>query len=205
MVFRAKHNRYLAVMNDCGPASAVEIAERCCKNIERYTKFTVSAGVGGRVEETSELPDSYRQAHRALAHHLFTGGNAAIMYDDVHQNGSQEPLALEYKDGAAGTALRQCQPDRRNSVSHFRNAAESGSPGIIPIICSFCMRSWPHQRSAPSMSLVPYGEIQPLIQRFRAVQGTAGLPLATLQRLLLELCTEGPPWCAGAACPKGRR
>ena len=69
-----------------------------CRNIEHYTKFTVSVGVGGRVEEISELPDSYRQAHRALSHHLFTEGNAAIMYNDIHQSGSQEPLALEYKD-----------------------------------------------------------------------------------------------------------
>lgn len=85
-------------MGDAAAASPVEIAEQCCRNIERYTKFTVSVGVGGRVEQTSELPESYRQANRALAYHLFTEGNAAIMYDDLLQAGSQEPLTLEYKD-----------------------------------------------------------------------------------------------------------
>ncbi|MCE3199700.1 response regulator [Paenibacillus sonchi] len=190
-VFRARHNRYLAVMNDTGPVSPIEIAERCCRNIERYTKFTVSVGVGGRVEETSELPDSYRQAHRALAHHLFTEGNAAIMYDDLHQTGSQEPLALEYKDelllalrsgnaGRAGTILSAIAETLQSLISR-QNPDYLLS--LYDELAASAIRTF--------YELVPYRDIQPLIQRFRAVQGTAGLPLASLQRQLLALCTEG--------------
>lgn len=39
--------------------------------------------------------------------------------------------------------------------------------------------------------LVPFADIQPLVLRFKAVRGTAGLPLASLQRQLLALCMEG--------------
>ncbi|MBP2115200.1 response regulator [Paenibacillus silagei] len=205
VVFRAKHNRYLAVMNDCGPASAVEIAERCCKNIERYTKFTVSAGVGGRVEETSELPDSYRQAHRALAHHLFTGGNAAIMYDDVHQNGSQEPLALEYKDELL-LALRSGNVSRTGSIlSAISESLQNLSSGHNPDYLLVLYEELAASAIRTFYELVPYGEIQPLIQRFRAVQGTAGLPLATLQRMLLDLCTEGAALVRRSSLSEGQK
>lgn len=190
-VFRARHNRYLAVMNDTGPVSPIEIAEQCCRNIERYTKFTVSVGVGGRVEETSELPDSYRQAHRALAHHLFTEGNAAIMYDDLHQTGSQEPLALEYKDELL-LALRSGNAGRADAIL---SAISETLHTLISRQNPDYLLSLYDELAASAIrtfyELVPYRDIQPLIQKFRAVQGTAGLPLASLQRQLLALCTEG--------------
>ncbi|OMD48791.1 DNA-binding response regulator [Paenibacillus borealis] len=191
VVFRARHNRYLAVMGDTAAASPVEIAEQCCRNIERYTKFTVSVGVGGRVEQTSELPESYRQANRALAYHLFTEGNAAIMYDDLLQAGSQEPLTLEYKD-------------------ELLLALRSGNAGRTSVILSAISATLEHQGSRHNpdyllslydelaasairtfYELVPFADIQPLVLRFKAVQGTAGLPLASLQRQLLALCMEG--------------
>ncbi|CQR54327.1 response regulator [Paenibacillus riograndensis] len=190
-VFRARHNRYLAVMNDTGPVSPIEIAEQCCRNIERYTKFTVSVGVGGRVEETSELPDSYRQAHRALAHHLFTEGNAAIMYDDLHQTGSQEPLALEYKDELL-LALRSGNAGRADAI--LSAIAETLHPLISRQNPDYLLSLYDELAASAIRTfyeLVPYRDIQPLIQKFRAVQGTAGLPLASLQRQLLALCTEG--------------
>ncbi|WP_051052245.1 response regulator, partial [Paenibacillus sonchi] len=162
-VFRARHNRYLAVMNDTGPVSPIEIAEQCCRNIERYTKFTVSVGVGGRVEETSELPDSYRQAHRALAHHLFTEGNAAIMYDDLHQTGSQEPLALEYKDELL-LALRSGNAGRTGTIL---SAISETLQSLISRQNPDYLLSLYDELAASAIrtfyELVPYRDIQPLI------------------------------------------
>ncbi|GJM67956.1 hypothetical protein HMSSN036_01720 [Paenibacillus macerans] len=152
VVFRARHDRYLAVLNDTSvsrPFSPIEIAEQCCRNIERYTKFTVSIGVGGRVEEISELPDSYRQAHRALSHHLFTEGNAAIMYDEIHQSGSQEPLALEYKDELL-LALRSGNVSRTGAIlSAISETLQSLISRQIRITSSVCTMSWPLQPFAP--------------------------------------------------------
>ncbi|MEK5235716.1 response regulator [Paenibacillus sp. FSL L8-0470] len=191
VVFRARHNRYLAVMGDAAAASPVEIAEQCCRNIERYTKFTVSVGVGGRVEQTSELPESYRQANRALAYHLFTEGNAAIMYDDLLQAGSQEPLTLEYKDELL-LALRSGNAGRTSvilsaiSATLERQGSRHNPDYLLSLydeLAASAIRTF--------YELVPFADIQPLVLRFKAVQGTAGLPLASLQRQLLALCMEG--------------
>ncbi|MFD3257225.1 response regulator [Paenibacillus lentus] len=191
VVFRTDHDRYLAVLNDTGSSSPIEIAEQCCRNIERYTKFTVSVGVGGRVEEISELPDSYRQAHRALSHHLFTEGNAAIIYDDLHQSGSQEPLALEYKDELL-LALRSGNAVRTDAI--LTAISETLQERISRQNPDYLLSLYDELAASAIRTLyemVPYSDVQPLIQNFRAVQGNAGLPLASLQRQLLALCTEG--------------
>ncbi|WP_339264846.1 response regulator [Paenibacillus sp. FSL K6-1330] len=191
VLFRARHDQYLAVLNDTGPSSPIEIAEQCCRNMERYTKFTVSVGVGGRVEEISGLPDSYRQAHRALSHHLFTEGNAAIMYDDFLQSGSQEPLALEYKDELL-LALRSGNAVRTDAMlSAISEALQKRISRQNPDYLLSLYDELAASAIRTLYEMVPYSEIQPLIQRFRTVQGTAGLPLASLQRQLLVLCTEG--------------
>lgn len=191
VLFRARHDQYLAVLNDTGPSSPIEIAEQCCRNMERYTKFTVSVGVGGRVEEISGLPDSYRQAHRALSHHLFTEGNAAIMYDDILQSGSQEPLALEYKDELL-LALRSGNVVRTDAMlSAISEALQKRISRQNPDYLLSLYDELAASAIRTLYEMVPYSEIQPLIQKFRVVQGTAGLPLASLQRQLLALCTEG--------------
>ncbi|SET70562.1 response regulator [Paenibacillus sp. NFR01] len=191
VVFRARHDRYLAVMNDTEAFSPIEIAEQCCRNIEQYTKFTVSVGVGGRVTEISELPDSYRQAHLALAHHLFTEGNAAIVYNDIHQSGTQEPLALEYKDELL-LALRSGNVSRTESIL---SAISETLQSLVSRQNPDYLLSLYDELAASAIrtfyELVPYPDIQPLIQRFKAAQGPSGMPLASLQRQLLALCKEG--------------
>lgn len=191
VVFRARHDRFLAVINDPGSLHPVEIAELCCRNIEQYTKFTVSVGVGGRVEEVSELPDSYRQALRALSHHLFTEGNAAIGYNDIQPSDSQEPLALEYKDELL-LALRSGNAGKTGTIlSAISDTLQKGGSRHNPDYLLSLYDELAASAIRTFYEMVPYPDIQPHIQRFRAVQGTAGLPLASLQRQLHALCTEG--------------
>lgn len=191
VVYRARHDRYLAVLNDTGSLRPIEMAEQCCRNMEQYTKFTISVGVGGRVEEISELPDSYRQAHQALSHHLFTEGNAAILYEDIHQSGSQEPLALEYKDELL-LALRSGNAERTSAIlaaisDTLQRLISRQNPdyllSLYDELAASAIRTF--------YELIPYADIQPLIQTFRSVQGASGTPLVSLQQQLLVLCREG--------------
>lgn len=192
VVFRAGQDRYLAVLNDTGPPSSpIEIAERICLNIERHTKFTVSVGVGGRVEEIGELPDSYRQAQRALSHRLFTEGNAAIPYADIRQSESQEPLALEYKDELL-LALRSGHVGRTEAI--LSAISESLQKRVSRHNPDYLLSLYDELAASAIRAfyeMVPYADIQPLVQKFRTAQGTAGLPLAALHRQLHALCAEG--------------
>ncbi|GIP18617.1 hypothetical protein J40TS1_42590 [Paenibacillus montaniterrae] len=205
VVFRTSHDRHLAVLNDTVAASPIEIAEQICRNIERYTKFTVSIGVGSRVEEISELPDSCREAHRALSYHLFTEGNAAIRYDDIHQSGSQEPLTLEHKDELL-LALRSGNVDRTNEIlsvisKTLRQRFAQQNPDYLLSLYNELAAS----AIRTFYEMIPYSDIQPLIQRFQAVQGIAGVPLSSLQRQLLALCTEGADLVRRNSLSEGQR
>lgn len=205
VVFRTSHDRHLAVLNDAAAASPIEIAEQICRNIERYTKFTVSIGVGSRVEEISELPDSCRQAHQALSYHLFTEGNAAIMYDDIQQSGSQEPLTLEHKDELL-LALRSGNADRTNAIlstisETLRQRIAQQNPDYLLSLFNELAAS----AIRTLYEMIPYSDIQPLIQRFQAAQGTAGLPLSSLQHQLLALCTAGADLVRRNSLSEGQR
>ncbi|MBD2847538.1 response regulator [Paenibacillus sp. IB182496] len=191
IVFRTQGDQYLAVMNDSPDSSPIAIAEQCCRNIARYTKFTVSIGVGGRVKAIGELPDSHRQAQRALSHHLFTEGNAAIAYEAIHQSGSQEPLALEYKDDLL-LALRSGNVERTEAIlTAIAGALQTGSAPHNPDYLLNLYDELAASAIRTFYEMVPYADIQPLIQTFRTVQGTAGQPLAALQGRLLDLCKGG--------------
>jgi two-component system response regulator YesN len=191
VVFRSRLDQYLAVFNDTSMSSPIEMAEQICRNIERYTKFTISIGVGSRVSEISELPDSYRQAQQALSHHLFTEGNTAILYEDICQSGNQEPLALEYKDELL-LALRSGNAGRTAAIlSAISDSLQKLTSRQNPNYLLSLYEELAASAIRTFYEMVPYSDIQPLVQSFKTVQGSAGLSLASLQRQLLALCTEG--------------
>jgi two-component system response regulator YesN len=191
IVFRAKNNRFVAVLNDPGNLNVTQIAEGCCKNIEQYTRFTVSLGAGGRVEGISELPDSYRQADRALTYHLFTEGNGAIRYDELPKTDKQPPLVLEQKDELL-LALRSGNGDRAAAIltdisDTFHHLAPRPNPdyllSLYEELASSAIRTF--------YELVPYPDIQPLIHMFKVTQEVSGKTLSGLEQQLLTLCREG--------------
>lgn len=191
VVFRARHNRFVAIINDPESLTATQIAEKCCKNIERYTKFTVSIGVGGRVEEITELPDSYRQADRALTYHLFTEGNGAIGYEEIPKTDQQAPMALERKDELL-LALRSGSGDRIESIladisDSLHKLASRPNPdyllSLYDELAASAIRTF--------YELVPFSDIQPLIEQYKAQRGTSGLTLSGLEHLLSALFHDG--------------
>lgn len=82
-LFRETSRRFVVIMNAADRALAMRIAEACCANIEAYTKFTVSIGVGNLAAGVTELSESYRQACTALSYHFYSGGNAVLHVDEA--------------------------------------------------------------------------------------------------------------------------
>ncbi|MGG6310207.1 response regulator [Paenibacillus macerans] len=191
VVIRARNNRFLALMNDSVPQDATLIAETCCRNIEKYTPFTVSIGVSGQVGQTSELPDAYREADRALAYHIFSEGNAAIGVRDLPETGSQPPLSLEQKDELL-LALRSGNGERASQLLcgisvRLQELAPPPHPDYLLSL---------YDELAASViralyELAPFSEVQPLIARFRTMRGASTMPLSSLEQQLSLLCREG--------------
>ncbi|WP_232729846.1 response regulator [Paenibacillus phocaensis] len=191
VVIRAKNNRFLALLNDTAPQNATWIAESCCRNIEQYTKFTVSIGVSGPVRQTHQLPDAYREAERALAYHIFSEGNAAIGVGDLPETGSQAPLSLERKDEIL-LALRTGNGER---AAFLLGSISSQLQGLTPPPHPDYLLSLYDELAASVIralyELAPFAEVQPLITRYKTMRGTTGLPLSSLEQQLSLLCREG--------------
>lgn len=191
LLFRLEADRYVAVVNDPPGLSPTQIAERCCKNIESFTKFTVSIGVGGRAESVAELPDSYKQADQALAYHLFTGGNGAISYGEIPRANKQAPVSLEGREELL-LALRSGSGERAAVLMLQQSAAlQQLSPRPSP---EYLLSHYEEMASSiirTLYELVLPDELQPLIQSYKAKTGGPGVALAVLEQQLAALCRDG--------------
>lgn len=87
VVFREAFNRYVCIVGVSGAEPALVVADACCAHIARYTKFTISVGIGLEAGGVRELPRSYRQALIALSYHFYTGGNGAFRYPERPDSG----------------------------------------------------------------------------------------------------------------------
>ncbi|WP_248927477.1 response regulator [Paenibacillus hamazuiensis] len=88
-VFRDNTNRFVVIFNP-PPAVTVEaLAEMCRENVAKYSRYTVSVGLGEEVQAIHQISFSYAQALSALSYSFYTGGNAVYDYrkmNPVHQS-----------------------------------------------------------------------------------------------------------------------
>lgn len=84
VVVRDGLSRFALVVNAGPDADATsQLAELCREHVERYSRHTVSIGVGSPAPTVRELPESYRHALAALSYSFFSGGNSVFRYADL--------------------------------------------------------------------------------------------------------------------------
>ncbi|MEK8132304.1 response regulator [Paenibacillus filicis] len=106
LVFRESFNRFVCIANATGSTHSLELADRCCANIARYTRFTISVGVGATVRHIHEWPTAYEQALKSLSYHFFTGGNGAYRYEPMKTERSVSLANIPAKEQEFLFALR---------------------------------------------------------------------------------------------------
>lgn len=79
-IFRDHTNRFVAIFNPPNGISAEAIAERCRENVNQYSRYTISIGLGEEVQEIHQISYSYSQAIAALSYNFYTGGNTVYSY-----------------------------------------------------------------------------------------------------------------------------
>ena len=189
IVFRSSMNRFTAVLNIRQEDNPAIWAEAICKNIERFTKFTVSVGVGGNVKDIGGLPESYVQAVQALACHMFTDGNGVLGYSQMPRTDRQAPLALEQKDELL-LMLRSGNGERAaDLLAEMADSLQNMTPKPHPDYVQSLYEELAAAAIKTFYELVPLPELQPLINRFKTRRPE--LPLAGLEQLIQALCREG--------------
>lgn len=105
VVFREGLHRFVCFVSVPEGESALSIADACCLNISRYTKFTISIGIG-READFELLPVSYRQALDALSYHFYTEGNGAFSCENTSWGRSLGAIDTTERENAFLFAFR---------------------------------------------------------------------------------------------------
>jgi len=110
-----QHNEHIAVLtiavvspNAPGPDSirkrTIAMLEEICRNVDKYLKITVTAGVGPAVDRLSTLKYAYDDALSALDYRLLLGSSRVIAIDDVEHR--RPAAALRFDDLQEQTLIR---------------------------------------------------------------------------------------------------
>jgi two-component system response regulator YesN len=108
VVFRESWNRFVAVFNVPELIDISSLAELCRDHINRFTRYTVSIGLGREVGQIHELSDSYDGALAALSFHFYTGGNGVFLFNDaisterhltLYSHDEEQELSLAIRSG----------------------------------------------------------------------------------------------------------
>ncbi|MDF2836388.1 MAG: AraC family transcriptional regulator [Paenibacillus sp.] len=191
-VFRVAPRRFLIIVHSADPSVGLRTAETCCAHVARYTKFTVSIGVGNPAAALTDLPESYRQARTALSYHFYTGGNAVFHYDAVSQKQAirpayafhlEESLVFSLRSGNREIALDTLHKlvDELKEIRPYPDPEQVA--GIFIVWASVIYRTL--------LEALPAERLAAIEDRIRAVRSGSSLTLHHLSENLTELAAEG--------------
>lgn len=191
VIIREATDRYVCIMNGSDPDIAGQITEACCINVSRFSRNTLSIGVGAGVSEIHELAAAYRQALSALGYHFYTGGNGVYHYSNIEN----KPLTLHSYSAAAEQEL----------LFALRSGNSAKSLQVLGQLFAELLDSglWPEPRYVESVGYelssricrvmleqFPYEQVEPLERRIEALKNRAHPSLQDIRDLLSELCRE---------------
>ncbi|MNO19064.1 putative response regulatory protein [compost metagenome] len=90
VIIREATDRYVCIMNGSDPDTAALVTEACCTNVSRFSRHTLSIGVGLGAAAIQEL-----------GYHFYTGGNGVYIYSNIEN----KPLVLHSYSAAAEQEL----------------------------------------------------------------------------------------------------
>lgn len=192
-IFRETVQRFVVLLNSAGADETVTMAEKCCENIEKFTKFTVSIGVGSVVMDISDIPESYQQAVTALSYQFYAGGSTVFhasslpMQDTVRPSFSikmEESLVYSLRSGNEERAL-----EILDSMIHDITSMKALPP---PEYVSNMFSLWISVIYRTLLEVVPaerLGAIEERMQQLRAI--TQALTLTDMHEELKQLISAG--------------
>lgn len=191
VIIREATDRYVCIMNGSDPDTAALVTEACCTNVSRFSRHTLSIGVGLGAAAIQELGTAYRQAISALGYHFYTGGNGVYIYSNVEN----KPLALHSYSAAVEQELLFALRSG-NSAKSLQMLdqlfAELLDSGLLPEpryvesvgyelgyrICRVLLEQF------------PYGQVEPLERRIAVMKNRVHPSLQDIRDLLSGLCRE---------------
>lgn len=183
--------RFSAVLNMPSGVTAMDLAEECCSNVRRFTRYTVSIGIG-LPTHAHDLSVSYEQAMQALSYHLYTGGDAVMCYADVKFTAAVPPPHLRNKEQELIRALqagsREEALDILNQLFHEQKL-QKPLPKPEYLISLFYEISFIMLRALQER--VPYSDLEDLDMMIRERPIASLATLDDMQHMLKDIAVRG--------------
>ncbi len=189
IVFRENVNSYVVICNMTTTMDIGKMTEECRANIERYTKFTISIGVGNAVKFIHQLPEAFDQARIALSYHFYTEGNGVVTFSETTSKERIEPrftpeheqnLQLALKRGNEEEAISQLDVIFEGLINEDNLPEPEYLVNLYHELSYFMLRTL--------MELIPYTELASLQAEVQEFKPTT---LRGYQESLHLLCTKG--------------
>lgn len=190
-IFRDNTNRYVAVINHTGACGTEALAELCRENIARYSKFTVSLGLGEEVRQIQDIFYSYNQAQTALSYIFYTGGNSVFSYRNVQPMDETVPQYSAEKEKELFYFLRSGNLSKAEDALDGLFAADVSGVAPPPDIMkgryyelAFLMNRVFAEKLTPE-------EMKPLEKQAHRLKDSAVYSLRELRETVQVLCRMG--------------
>ncbi|MFH5186832.1 helix-turn-helix domain-containing protein [Paenibacillus sp. TAB 01] len=193
VIFRESGGRFVLIYNAFSSEGAAVLAERCCANIQKYAKYTLSVGVGQPVKKVHDLPVSYQQATTAMSYHFYTGGNGVVCYGDVLEDAQQsKPKYPAEKVQTAAFALQS--GNREETIRILDEIYEElihYQPRPQPRYLSLLLHGLANMLIRVLLEKLPYEDVQPLEGLLQEMELSGGRTVGDIYALLRQICEKG--------------
>ncbi|MEK3707369.1 helix-turn-helix domain-containing protein [Paenibacillus sp. FSL R7-0198] len=92
VVLRENRYRLAAIFNTPSQIDVSELLEQCRQNVERFSKKTVSIGVGTIARRPQEIWTSYAHADQAISYRFYSEGNCILQYAELENQACVAPV-----------------------------------------------------------------------------------------------------------------
>ncbi|MDR6882417.1 response regulator [Bacillus sp. 3255] len=195
VVFRESESRFTAIFNTTENITALLVAEHCCQNVERFTRYTVSVGVGGVVDQIKSLPSSFEQAMSSLSYHFYTGGNGVVSFSDVSNSYLQLPRYSPEKEQELLLCLRSGNKNKALALlDDILNELMLTDSQPNPEYLISILHELAFMMIRTLQEKISYEELTDLNFRIRDIKIPSSLSLQEVRQELKDIC--------GQACEK---
>ncbi|UKS24735.1 response regulator [Paenibacillus sp. HWE-109] len=192
VVFREAFNRYICILNRQMDESPITIADQCCANIARHTKFTISIGIGLTADTVQGLPKSYQQSLSALSYHFYTGGNGAFSYNTDAQD---QPVEWIYTEDSENEFLFAFRSGNREKCVEWAMDifAEMGKTSVLPEpgVVERLLQGLVLRMLRVLLEKFPRASLAEFESKVQAIKSDSGADLHEYRAWFIDLCDVG--------------
>ncbi|UUZ83957.1 helix-turn-helix domain-containing protein [Paenibacillus sp. P26] len=191
-VFRDNTNRFVAVFNPPASASVEGLAEQCRENIEKYSRYTVSLGLGEEVRLIHQISYSYAQALTALSYNFYTGGNSVYSYRNISLVHHPATRYSPDKEKELLYCVRSGNVDKACDMidALFQEMVDVAAPPAPEAVKGMCDELAFLMNRVFAEKLTPE-ELEPVERQANAIKRLSSYKRTELQSKLKELCRAG--------------